>query len=65
MIVIHVEIIRKHILDIKYDVYFVYIYFDFDIYNEMNKLHKTAFLIKCLNSFSYDNLNAIKNILKK
>ena len=36
-----------------------------DIYNEMNKLHKTAFLIKCLNSFSYDNLNAIKNILKK
>ena len=36
-----------------------------DIYSEMNKLHKTAFLIKCLNSFSYDNLNALKNILKK
>ena len=37
----------------------------FDIFNEMNKLNKTAFLIKCLNSFSYDNLNALKNILKK
>ena len=37
----------------------------FDIYNEMHKLNKTVFLIKCLNSFSYDNLTALKNILKK
>ena len=36
-----------------------------DIYNEMNNLNKTAFLIKCLNSFNFDNLNALKNILKK
>ena len=37
----------------------------FDVYNEMNKLNKTAFLIKCLNSFCFDNFNALKNILKK
>ena len=36
-----------------------------EVYDEMNKLNKTAFLVKCLNSFSYDNLNALKNILKK
>ena len=37
----------------------------YDIYMEFIKLNKTTFLIKCLNSFLYDNMNALKNILKK
>ena len=37
----------------------------FDIYAEMNKLNVTVYFIKCLNSFIYDNMNAIKKILKK
>ena len=37
----------------------------YDIYMEFIKLNKTAFLIKCLNSYLYDNMNALKNILKK
>ena len=37
----------------------------FEIYNEMCKLNKTVYLIKCLNSFINENMNALKNILKK
>ena len=40
-------------------------YNSFEIYKEMNKLNKTVFLIKCINTFIYDNMNALKNILKK
>lgn len=37
----------------------------FEIYTEMNKLNVTVYFIKCLNSFIYDNMTAIKKILKK
>ena len=37
----------------------------FEIYHEMCKLNKTVYLIKCLNSFVNENMNALKNILKK
>ena len=37
----------------------------YDVYIEMNKLYKTAFLIKCLNYFIHINMSALKNILKK
>ena len=37
----------------------------FEIYKEMYKLNKTVFFIKSLNSFINDNMNALKNILKK
>ena len=37
----------------------------FEIYNEMCQLNKTVYLIKCLNSFVNENMNALKNILKK
>ena len=37
----------------------------FEIYHEMCALNKTVYLIKCLNSFVNENMNALKNILKK
>ena len=37
----------------------------YEIYIEMKKLNKTVFLIKCINSFIYNNMNALKYILKK
>ena len=37
----------------------------FEIYHEMCGLNKTVYLIKCLNSFVNENMNALKNILKK
>ena len=40
-------------------------YNSFEIYNEMIKLNKTVFLIKCLNSYINQNMYALKNILKK
>ena len=40
-------------------------YNSFEIYNEMIKLNKTVFLIKCLNTYINQNMKALKNILKK
>jgi SPX domain protein involved in polyphosphate accumulation len=40
-------------------------YNTYEIYMEMKKLNKTVFLIKCMNSFIYNNMNALKYILKK
>ena len=37
----------------------------FDIYEELHKLNLTVFFTKCLNSFIFDNMKALKKILKK
>ena len=37
----------------------------FDIYEELHKLNLTIFFTQCLNTFIYDNMRALKKILKK